>query len=176
MNKTVISSLILISYPILLLGQSEGLPRAYPLEMETLLYHETYLKITYTQALAATSKLENGMLWQLGANEPAEIMTTGDLLVGKDTLAAGAYSIFTLPNDSTWTIIINKDVGLFGTHRYNEKMDLFRIEAAIIPDDSYNEHLKITFSRKGVPVTDLVIHWKKIKLSIPVHLLEQKEN
>ena len=175
MKKSVSSLLILIHAPILLFGQSDGLPRAFPLEMETLLYHGTYVKITYTRASAATLNLENGMLWQLGTNEPAELMTTGDLLVGKDTLAAGAYSIFSIPNDSTWTFIVNKDVGLFGTYRYNEIMDLFRIEAAILPEDSYHEHLEISFSRKGVPDTDLIIYWKKIKLSIPVRLLEKEE-
>jgi hypothetical protein len=49
-----------------------------------------------------------GKVWRNGANEATTFVTTSDLVVGGKSVPAGSYTIFVLPNQDKWTLIINK--------------------------------------------------------------------
>lgn len=84
--------------------------------------------------------------------------------------------MFAIPNDSSWTIIFNGDVGLFGTYRYNENADSLRVEAAVSPTDKFYESLEVSFTRKGVADSELAIYLRKLQVSIPVRILDPDED
>ena len=44
-------------------------------------------------------------------------------------LAAGTYSLHTLPGRDEWTIIFNSDAGQWGSFTYDEKKDTLRVKA-----------------------------------------------
>jgi len=167
---------ILFLLPMQAVCQSRELPRAIPLEMETYLFHNTYIKITYS-AIGITPEnvnkiIKEGQLWQLGANEPAELITTQDILINKDTLKAGAYSLFVIPEDTIWTVICNADVGLFGVYRYNEERDVLRMEVPVAHANEFRNTLTLYFDTKGIPDTRLSIAWLDKKVSIPVKIIK----
>ena len=54
-------------------------------------------------------------VWRTGANEATEITVTGDVTVGGKALAAGTYSLFTVPGPESWTVHFNSELGLSGT-------------------------------------------------------------
>ncbi|MEQ9413416.1 MAG: DUF2911 domain-containing protein, partial [Cyclobacteriaceae bacterium] len=92
--------------------------RTSPLSITTSRYKDTYVKIVYSQpqkkGRAIFGKLvPYGKVWRTGANEATEITITGDILVDGKELKAGTYSIFTIPNENTWTVIFNTDLGLW---------------------------------------------------------------
>ncbi len=60
-----------------------------------------------------------GKVWRTGANEATEITVTGDVLVGGERLAAGTYSLFTVPGPESWTVHFNSALGLSGTGRFD---------------------------------------------------------
>src|ERR1700679_355706 len=49
-----------------------------------------------------------GEVWCTGANYATKITTESDLQLGGLKLPKGAYSIWTIPNEKEWTLIINK--------------------------------------------------------------------
>src|SRR5450631_3381360 len=50
-----------------------------------------------------------GEVWCTGANYATKITTESDLQIGALKLPKGAYSIWTVPNEKEWTLIINKE-------------------------------------------------------------------
>src|SRR3954447_5244894 len=57
--------------------------------------------------------------WRTGATEATTFVTDADAMVGDLHVPAGKYTLFTIPGQSEWTIIINKQTGQWGTE-YNE--------------------------------------------------------
>src|SRR5206468_358854 len=55
-----------------------------------------------------------GEVWRAGANEATTFVTTADLMVGGSHVPAGSYTIFTIPNQDKWTLIISKKTGEWG--------------------------------------------------------------
>ena len=55
-----------------------------------------------------------GKVWRTGANEPTTFSTNQDIMVGGKPLPAGKYSMWTIPNQETWTIILNKEIPDWG--------------------------------------------------------------
>ena len=49
-----------------------------------------------------------GEPWRTGANEATTFVTTADLMVGGKHVAAGNYTLFTVPNKDKWELIISK--------------------------------------------------------------------
>jgi hypothetical protein len=69
-----------------------------------------------------------GKVWRTGADEATLIITQKPIIFGEVTIPAGAYTLFTLPNeDGTAKLIFNKQIGQWGL-QYDEKQDLARVD------------------------------------------------
>ena len=82
-----------------------------------------------------------GKVWRAGANEATTFETSTDLSIDGNTLAAGKYSIFLLPNDGEWTFIFNSIADQWGAYQYDEKKDVLRVVAKPEMVDSKSELL-----------------------------------
>ncbi|HEY4414653.1 MAG TPA: DUF2911 domain-containing protein [Verrucomicrobiae bacterium] len=85
-----------------------------------------------------------GRVWRTGADEATLLVVQKPIAFGDTTVPAGAYTLWTLPNeDGTAKLIINKQVGQWGVGpgSYDEKQDLARIdlkkEALSAPVDQF---------------------------------------
>lgn len=86
----------------------------------------------------------HGEIWRTGANEATYLTTTGDLLVDGHQLKAGKYAIFTIPTDSTWTIIFNSEWDQWGAYNYDPAKDAFRLQLRPRRSD-YTERMTFSF-------------------------------
>jgi hypothetical protein len=69
-----------------------------------------------------------GKVWRTGADEATLLITQQPIAIGETTIPAGAYTLFTFPNeDGTAKLIVNKQLGQWGL-QYDEKQDLARID------------------------------------------------
>jgi hypothetical protein len=69
-----------------------------------------------------------GKVWRTGADEATLLLIQKPIVIGDTTVPAGAYSLYTLPNeDGTAKLIINKQIGQWGT-QYDQKQDLARVD------------------------------------------------
>ncbi|WP_296705856.1 DUF2911 domain-containing protein, partial [Algoriphagus sp.] len=67
-----------------------------------------------------------GKVWRMGANEAVEFKAFKDIKIGGESLKAGTYSMFAIPGENEWTIILNSDLDYWGAFQYNESKDLIR--------------------------------------------------
>lgn len=112
--------------------------------------------------------VEYGKIWRLGANEATEIEFYKDVKIGGKKVQKGRYTLYAIPNESIWTIIINKDTDTWGAFKYDAKKDLVRTEIVAQKNEELVETLSMAFEKidKGA---NLVIAWEQVKVSLPIN-------
>lgn len=106
-------------------------------------------------------------VWRTGANEATRFSASTDVLINGEKLAAGEYSLFTIPGKDSWTIIFNKTANQWGAYEYDEKMDALRITAT--PQNApHAEWLSIGFESLDSTKATTAIHWEKVKVPFTV--------
>ncbi|MDT8068456.1 MAG: DUF2911 domain-containing protein [Terriglobia bacterium] len=108
-----------------------------------------------------------GKIWRTGANEATGFVTDTDLMVGGTRVPAGKYTIYTLPGENNWQLIINKQTGQWGTE-YSQAQDLARIPMKVESLDSPVEQMTFSFEKTGPDSANLVLEWEKTELSVPL--------
>src|SRR5437016_14198257 len=48
----------------------------------------------------------NGQVWRTGANEATTFVTDTNVSIGDKEIPSGSYTMFTIPNQDKWTLII----------------------------------------------------------------------
>jgi hypothetical protein len=172
------SILPLLLLPVWLFAQEANLSRPSPTALVAVKYKDTYIKITYSQPKKRGREIFGelvpfGKVWRTGANEATEITLTKDLLLKGTLLQAGTYSIFTIPEQDAWTIIFNKELGLWGSYNYNEKMDVMRLQVPALTTTALHETFTIQFEQRN-NMAELLLIWDKTKVSIPMQFIEPK--
>ena len=153
-------------------------PRAVPLEMTSIRYEDSYIKLTYSRPDMAGRNIFGevvpfGKIWNPGYNETTEIMLSRDILINEDTLSAGAYALFVIPGKDNWKLIFNTEVGQWGTYRYNEKFNVLEVEVLVTIQSSLHETLTIEFDNKGKRETALRITWEHTQVSLPILFMKR---
>ncbi len=111
--------------------------------------------------------LEYGKVWRLGANEATEIEFYADVKIGDNKVKKGRYSIYCIPYEDKWTIIVNKETDTWGSFRYDEKNDVVRVDVAVQKQTEITEAFVMAFNKSETGAT-LTIAWEYIKLDLPI--------
>jgi hypothetical protein len=111
-------------------------------------------------------------MWRLGANEATEIETFRTLKIGGKILAKGRYTVYCLPNENKWTIIINRDNFCWGNFTYDIKKDLIRTDIDIEKNTESVEAFTMYFDDTKNGAT-LIFLWDDIKTSLPIILVDE---
>lgn len=111
--------------------------------------------------------LEYGKVWRLGANEATEIEFFTDVKINDVKVKKGRYTLYGIPNEEKWTIIINKETDIWGSFKYDEKNDLLRIDLPVQKQTEVTEAFVMAFE-KAATGANLIIAWDTIKLSLPI--------
>ncbi len=104
-------------------------------------------------------------VWRTGADDATTIEFAKDATVEGKKLAAGKYSLFTIPTkDGEWTIIFNKTAKQWGAYDYKEADDALRVKVKAAKSDTATEKVTFTVSADGT-VTFL---WENLKVPFKV--------
>lgn len=108
-----------------------------------------------------------GEVWRMGANEATEIEIYKHVRIGGKKIRQGRYTLYAIVNESSWTIIINKETDTWGSFKYDIKKDLARVEAPVQKTDAVIESLAMMFEKTNTGC-NLIIAWDNTKVSLPV--------
>jgi hypothetical protein len=108
-----------------------------------------------------------GQVWRTGANEATALVTDTNLSVGAKDVPAGSYTIFTVPEQNKWTLVISKKTGEWGTDYPGEKEDLVRVPMNVSKTPSEVENFTISFEQKGSSCT-MNLDWENTRASVEV--------
>ena len=102
-----------------------------------------------------------GKVWRTGANAATTLTTAADLMIGSLHVPAGKYTLYTIPGEKEWTLIVNKQTGQWGTN-YDEKQDLGRVKMTVVALKDPVETFNIGFG------DTLAMTWENTKVWVPV--------
>ena len=104
-------------------------------------------------------------VWRTGANAATQLMTDKTIMIGGTMIPAGTYSVFTLPSEKGWELIINGQHGQWGT-QYDQSKDVIRVPMKVkkIPD-MVEEFVFEIVPRGGMNAT-LMYRWEHTEASV----------
>lgn len=94
-----------------------------------------------------------GKVWRTGADEATTLTLDKAAVVGGKNVAAGTYSLFTIPAEGEWTIILNSRANQWGAYEYDKGQDVARFKATPAESD-HVEEMKFV-----VDGDSIVFHW-----------------
>lgn len=108
-----------------------------------------------------------GKLWRTGANEPTMIHTSGPLVLAGVKVAAGSYSLYSVPGEKSWEIIVNRSVTQWGEEsNYTDKVKAQEVGHGTVPVTPTKAPVE-TFTITAEPAA-LVLEWEKTRVAIPI--------
>jgi hypothetical protein len=151
--------------------------RKSPLDSLSFMVGKTNVKVCYgrpsTRGRVIYGQLVPfGKLWRTGANEPTMIHTTGPITVAGVALAAGSYSLYTVPAQGDWDVILNRSITQWGHEsNYTEAVRMQEVghgsaktEMLSAPVDTFT----IRADPSAAAATALLLEWEKTRVRIPV--------
>jgi hypothetical protein len=107
-----------------------------------------------------------GKVWRTGADEATMLETDKTLEIGGVAVPAGKYSLYTWIDEKAWKLIVNKQVGQWGT-QYDQSMDLARIDMTKRTLQTPVEQLTISIDPQKSGGL-LKIAWETTEVSVPI--------
>jgi hypothetical protein len=146
--------------------------RASPHETVTATVGEANIEVVYGRPYKKNRAIFGelvpyGEVWRTGADEATTLKTDKDLMIGDLEVPAGTYSLFTIPGEEQWMLVLNKEPEQWGAYKYNQEMDLGRTPMAVGAAEEMEEQLTIGFvERDGKNM--MTICWDETEASVAV--------
>lgn len=112
-----------------------------------------------------------GAVWRTGANEATLFETNKPLTFDGKTLQPGKYSLWTIPDSATWTIIFNSEYGQWGINHKGEANrnpanDKLSFQINPVTQDRIFEQFTISFEKMGEDA-EMVLLWDTTVAAVP---------
>ncbi|HEX6191321.1 MAG TPA: DUF2911 domain-containing protein [Chitinophagaceae bacterium] len=107
-----------------------------------------------------------GKVWRLGADEATTITFNNDVKFAGKTVKAGTYTLFAIPNEKEWTLILNSQLQQWGAYSYekNKDKDVQKVSVPVKNLSAPVEQLTIRFDKANA----MIIEWDKSQVTVPV--------
>ncbi len=109
-----------------------------------------------------------GKVWRAGANEATTFVTAADLTVEDKDIPAGSYTLFVIPNQDKWTLIINKKTGEWGIPYKYASDELARVDMQVSQLPSPAESFTIAYDQNTGGCT-LQMEWDTTRAAVTFH-------
>lgn len=142
------------------------LPRPSPSAMLKQTVGSTDITITYSRPGVKGRQIFGalvpyGQVWRTGANEATTIAFSDDVTIDGKPLAAGTYSLHTIPGKNEWTLAFNKVAKQWGSFNYDAAQDALRVNAKA-EASPFTEWLTFDVPKMTTDTATVVIRWEKV--------------
>ncbi len=131
------------------------------------------ITITYASPSVKGRKIWGGLVpydkvWRAGANEATILETDKDIMVEGKQLAKGKYSLYAIPGEQEWSIILNSETGQWGIKRGGDTTrdpakDVAVVKVKPMKAASMNEALVYVVTDKGI-----ALRWENLEVPVAV--------
>jgi hypothetical protein len=156
----------------LLAQQDKGSRPSPPAKAECKIANGKTISVDYSSPRAKGRKIFGGLVpygqvWRAGANEATAFGTTGDLNVGGKAVPGGKYTMFAVPGEDKWTLVISKKTGEWGTAYPGPENDLVRVDMKVSKTSAPVENFTIAFDQTGNGCT-MRLEWENTRASVDI--------
>jgi hypothetical protein len=131
------------------------------------------ITISYNRPVARGRRLFGhlvpwGHIWHPGADSATTVTFTKDLIVEGRPLAAGSYTLWTIPDSLKWTVIFSRALHVFHTPPPSSDFDVLRVK--VKPEQgAHMEVMAFYFPVVGPDSATLRLHWGTTIVPIRLH-------
>jgi DUF2911 family protein len=164
--------------PVLLPNDVPVQGRQSPLDSLTFTVAKQSVKVCYGRPSArgrtmiGGKAVPYGKLWRTGANEPTVIFTPVSLEIAGVKVPPGKYSLYTVPGEKEWVIIVNKSTSQWGQENSYTKevqaQEVGRGKAPAVTQPDAIETFTISAQPQQGEVQQLMLLWEKTRVAIPI--------
>jgi len=118
-----------------------------------------------------TALVPHDQIWRTGANEPAIIHTTGPIAVAGIRLAAGSYSLYTVPSEKNkWKVVLNRSTSQWGSESDYDTVKAQEVGRAAVTAvrNAPTSELFTMMSSGGTKSGTLILTWENTRVSVPI--------
>lgn len=110
-----------------------------------------------------------GKVWRTGANEPTTFTTNKDIVFGQFEIVPGTYTLWTIPGENEWEVILNSKmygwgVGWGGESPREAEFDVANVIAPVYELEESVESLTFDFKYN----VNLSIAWDQTMVMVPI--------
>ena len=116
--------------------------------------------------------LEYNKVWRLGANEATEIEFYKDVLINNKVVPKGRYTLYAIPAEDKWTIIVNKETDIWGAFKYDSGKDIVRADVAVEKQAEPLEAFTMFFEKAATGFV-MIASWDTAQVSLPISVYEK---
>jgi DUF2911 family protein len=169
------ASLLAAAASLLVVGAASAqlkIPRVSPGATVTQTVGLTDLTVTYSRPGVKNRVIWGDLVpydkaWRTGANEATTLATTDEIQLGGQKLAAGTYSLYTIPGKGEWTVVLNSEKDLWGAYEVKPEKDVLRVKVKPTPAE-YQEWMQFSFEDLTPTTANLVLRWEKLRVAVPI--------
>lgn len=130
------------------------------------------MEIVYSSPAARERKifgelLPSGQVWRTGANSATTLTSEEPFMIGDTKVAAGTYSVFTIPSSAEITFMLNSNAES-SEGDYDKNLDVATITVPFKMENKGRERMQFTFENTTVDATDLTFRWADRSFVIPI--------
>jgi hypothetical protein len=152
--------------------------RKSPLDSLTFTVADKPVKVCYGRPSArgrvmlGGSQIPYGKLWRTGANEPTIFFAPIPVRVAGLKVPPGVYSLYTVPGQREWEIIVNRSTSQWGHEdQYTDKVKAQELGRAKVKGETLTPPVE-TFTMRAEPAGEnaasLLLEWEKTRVRIPM--------
>jgi hypothetical protein len=154
-------------------AQELKLPALSPSSTVSADFSTSKIEITYSRPSMRGRKVFGdlvpfGQVWRTGANAATKVTFGEDVEIGGKAVKAGSYSLYTVPGQSEWEIIMNTNTGSWGTNGYDTKDDVVRMKVTPTTTSQRVETFTINVGAITFSSCTIDLAWENTHVSIPV--------
>ena len=106
-----------------------------------------------------------GKVWRTGANEATQLILNMDMNLNGTKIKAGSYSLFTIPGEKEWEVIVSSDINNWGSSGYKKENTVASIKAPVTMSDKSLEAFSMAFEPSDDGV-HLHMGWDKVRVAV----------
>jgi hypothetical protein len=112
-----------------------------------------------------------GEVWRTGANAATTLKSSSALQIGDLAVPAGTYTLYSVPSQDGWQLVVNKQTGQWGTV-YDKAQDLGRVTMSVGSTAMPIETFKIDFEKTMGASTELHLKWAGVDASVQINAVK----
>lgn len=123
-----------------------------------------------TDGLNGTALVPYGHMWRTGANTATLFAVTDDVLINGQPLAAGSYSLHSIPGKDEWTYIFNGTANQWGSFSYDAKKDTLRVKTKPQWVADSQETMMFVIDPAVDNMATVSLRWEKIRVPFTIEV------
>ncbi len=150
--------------------------KASPEDTITYTQGNVNIEVFYNRPYAKDRDIFGGLVpynevWRTGANEATTFETNKDLEINGQTLPAGKYTLWTIPNPEQWEVIFNDKMYSWGVGwnaKASRNPELDKVNVKVLVQELEQEVEQFTIAIENQGGLQMTIAWDDTKVAVPM--------